>query len=80
MRRFEARRKQVKRDKTNGLGRLLILIGILISLYSLRESHTTLTIFILIGISSIFESIGCLLIKYIKSLNKLYSLEKWLNQ
>lgn len=80
MKRFEARRKQAKRDKINGFGRLLILIGILISLYSLRESHATSTIFILMGISSIFESIGYLLIKYIKSLNKLYSLEKWLNQ
>lgn len=79
MRRYQARRKQKKRNKIKILGIFLLLIGLSILFPIWEEAeHIAVTPLIMVGTPLII--IGFLIIEAIESVEKHNPLDKWLNQ
>ena len=79
MRRYQARRKQKKRNKIKILGIVLFLIGLFI-LFPIWEEAEHITNMFPILIGSPLIIIGFLIIEAIESVEKHNPLDKWLNQ
>lgn len=80
MRRYQARRKQKKRDKIKMFGIVLFLIGLFILLPIWEETEHITNMLTLILIGSPLIIIGFLIIEAIESVEKHNPLDKWLNQ
>lgn len=79
MKRFEARRREKKREKIKKLGIFLFLIGLSILLPIWEEAeHVVANKLIMVGTPLII--IGFLIIEAIESVEKHNPLDKWLNQ
>lgn len=79
MRRYQARRKQKKREKIKMIGIVFFLIGLLI-LFPIWEEAEHITNMFPILIGSPLIIIGFLIIEAIESVEKHNPLDKWLNQ
>ena len=79
MRRFEARRKERKRNKIKIIGIVLFFIGLFILFPIWEEAeHVVANKLIMVGTPLII--IGFLIIEAIESVEKHNPLDKWLNQ
>lgn len=80
MKRFEARRKQKKRDKIKILGIVLFLIGLFILLPIWEETEHITNMLTLVVIGTPLIIIGFLMFEAVESVEKHNPLDKWLNQ
>lgn len=80
MKRFEARKIQRKRNKIERLSNIMIGIGIIFIIFASGDLNTLqqTIIRLIIGLSNL--SIGWIIKMAVISVNKIYPMDKWLNQ
>ena len=80
MRRYQARRKQKKREKIKMIGIVFFLIGLFILLPIWEEAEHITNMLTLVVIGTPLIIIGFLIFEVIESVEKHNPLDKWLNQ
>lgn len=80
MKRYEARRREKKRNRFNNLSNILIGIGLLFIIASTGELNTIKTMLLQLLVGCTVLGLGYLIKLGVRSVNELHPLDKWLNQ